>query len=102
MQMSYKLSCGKKTAPTIEKTFNGRVPYGTKRFWFMANEINKEDDTLRVSVEILEAVREVEHIIKPPALPVEDEDAPPKTLEQIRLEEETKEKALEGSMYFQR
>jgi hypothetical protein len=91
-----------KTAPVIEKTFNGRVPYGTKRFWFLGNEINKEDDTLRVSVEILEAIREVEHLVKPPVPPVEDPDAPPKTLEEIRIEEEIKEKALEGSIFFQR
>lgn len=102
MQLSFKLSCGSKTAPTIEKTFNGRVPYGTKRFWFLGNEINKEDDTLRVSVEILEAIREVEHIIKPPVPPAEDPDAPPKTLEEIRLEEQIAEKALDGSIFFQR
>lgn len=102
MNISYKLSCGNKVAPTIEKLFNGRVPFGTKRFWFIGNEINKEDDTLRISVEILEAVREVEHLIKPPVPPVEDPEAPPKTLEEIRMEEQIQEKALEGSLYFQR
>jgi hypothetical protein len=102
MQLSYKLSCGTKTAPVIEKMFNGRIPYGTKRFWFLQSCINKEDDTLKVSVEILEAIREVEHIVKPPVPPVEDPDAPPKTLEEIRIEEEMKDKALEGSMFFQR
>jgi len=102
MQCSYKLSCGKKTAPAIEKTFNGRVPYGTKRFWFLAQEINKEDDTLTISVEIQEAIREVEHVIKPPPLPIEDPDGPPKSLEQIHLEAEIQEKALEGSIFFQR
>lgn len=102
MNLCYKLSCGSKTAPMIEKTFNGRVPFGTKRFWFISNEINKEDDTLKVSVEILEAVREVEHLIKPPALPVDDPDAPPKTLEEIHLENQIKEKALDGSLFFQR
>jgi len=102
MQVSFKLSCGTKSAPVIEKTFNGRVPYGTKRFWFLGNEINREDDTLRVSVEILEAIREVEHIIKLPPPPVDDPEAPPKTLEEIRLEEQIADKALEGSMFFQR
>lgn len=102
MQLSYKLSCGRKAAPAIEKTFNGRVPYGTKRFWFLTQEINKEDDTLRVSVEILEAIREVEHVIKPPVPPADDPDAPPKTLEEIQLESEIRDKALEGSMFFQR
>lgn len=102
MQLSYKLTCGNKTAPTMEKTFNGRVPFGTKRFWFIGNEINKEDDTLKVSVEILEAVREVEHLIKPPVSPVEDKDEEEKTLEEKLLEKQIMEKALDGSLFFQR
>jgi len=102
MQMSYKLSCGTKTAPTLEKMFNGRVPYGTKRFWFLHQEINKEDDTLRISVDILEAIREVEHVIKPPPLFVEDENGPPRTSEEIFREAEIRDKALNGSIYFNR
>lgn len=102
MQLSYKLSCGTKTSPTMEKTFNGRVPYGTKRFWWMHQEINKEDDTLKISVEILEAIRTVEHVVKPPVAAVEDADAPPKTLEEIYKEEQIRDKALEGSIFFQR
>jgi len=78
------------------------VPFGTKRFWFLSSEINREDDTLKIGVEILEAVREVEHIIKPPVAPIEDEDAPPKTLEQIHMEAQIADKALEGSIFFQR
>lgn len=102
MNLSYKLTCGAKSAPSIEKTFNGRVPYGTKRFWFLGQQINKEDDTLKVSVEILEAIRTVEHIIKPPVPPVDDPDGPPKSLEDILLEQQMVEKALEGSIFFQR
>lgn len=102
MQLSFKLQCGTKSSPSINKTFNGRVPYGTKRFWFLRECMNKEDDTLKISVEIMEAIREVEHIIKPPVPPIEEEGAPPKTLEQIRMEQEVLDKALEGSLFFQR
>eukprot|EP00427_Karlodinium_veneficum_P002269 CAMPEP_0169166140 /NCGR_PEP_ID=MMETSP1015-20121227/59784_1 /TAXON_ID=342587 /ORGANISM="Karlodinium micrum, Strain CCMP2283" /LENGTH=747 /DNA_ID=CAMNT_0009238773 /DNA_START=50 /DNA_END=2295 /DNA_ORIENTATION=+ len=86
----------------LNKTFNGRVPYGTKRFCFIKDEINKEDDTLRVSVEILEAVREIEHVIKPPPEPIVDPAAPPKTLEELEAEKKIKDKALDGSMFFMR
>jgi hypothetical protein len=102
MQMSYVLSCGTKAAPVLEKTFNGRVPYGTKRFWFLHDQINKEDDTLTVSVEIQEAVRTVEHVIKPPVAPIQDPDAPPPTLEEIYKQEQIMDKALDGSIYFSR
>jgi len=102
MTLSYKLSCGKKTGPTLEKMFNGRVPYGTKRFCFIKDEVNREDDTLTVSVEILEAIRQVEHVIKPPLPPIEDEDGPPKSLEEILAENTLQAKALDGSMFFQR
>jgi hypothetical protein len=77
------------------------VPYGTKRFCFIKDQINREDDTLRISVEILEAVREIEHLIKPPVI-LDDPDAPPKSLEEIAVEEQIKEKSLESSMFFQR
>lgn len=56
----YRLHIGSKNQ-TLEKVFNGRVPYGTKRLCFLKDQVNKENDTLRVSVEILEAIREVEH-----------------------------------------
>jgi hypothetical protein len=99
--LAYKLSCGSKSA-ILNKTFNGRVPYGTKRFVFLRNEINKEDDTLRVSVEILEAIREIEHVIKQPPPPIEDLDAPPKSFDQLEIEKQQKDKALDGSMFFLR
>jgi len=65
MNLVYKLFVGSKSA-TLEKVFNGRVPYGTQRLCFLRDQINKEDDTLRVSVEILEAIRIVEHPVQPP------------------------------------
>jgi len=60
--LSYKLHIGNKSA-TLEKIFNGRVAYGTSRLCFIRDQLNREDNTLRVSVEILESVREVEHVI---------------------------------------
>lgn len=102
MTLSYRLSCGRKTAPALDKTFNGRVPYGTKRFWFLHEEMNKEDDTLKVSVEILEAIREVEHAVKAPIPPSQDPNAPPMTLEEIYAAEQIAEKGLDGSIFFQR
>jgi hypothetical protein len=101
MQLAYKLSCGSKSV-VLSKTFNGRVPYGTKRFCFVRDEINRADDTLKVSVEFLEAIREIEHVIKPPPEPIVDPNAPPKTLEELQLEQQKKDKALEGSMFFMR
>lgn len=100
MNLAYKLSCGNK-AVQLEKAFNGRVPFGTKRFCFIKEQINKEDDTLKVSVEILEAIREVEHVVKPPVI-LDDPDGPPKSLEELTAEAQIKEKALDSSMFFQR
>mmetsp|Transcript_88847 Transcript_88847/g.287719 ORF Transcript_88847/g.287719 Transcript_88847/m.287719 type:complete len:746 (+) Transcript_88847:99-2336(+) len=74
MSLVYKLYLGKKVA-SLEKVFNGRVPYGTKRLCFLKDQINREDDTLRVSVEILEAVRDIEHPVKPPPLPTDPDEA---------------------------
>lgn len=68
MDLSYRLYIGNKSA-TIEKVFNGRVPYGTKRMCWLKDQINRSDNTLKVSVEILESIREIEHPIKPLLLP---------------------------------
>eukprot|EP00416_Gambierdiscus_australes_P013283 CAMPEP_0171135954 /NCGR_PEP_ID=MMETSP0766_2-20121228/130658_1 /TAXON_ID=439317 /ORGANISM="Gambierdiscus australes, Strain CAWD 149" /LENGTH=745 /DNA_ID=CAMNT_0011599471 /DNA_START=12 /DNA_END=2249 /DNA_ORIENTATION=+ len=87
--LMYKLYIGKKVA-TLEKVFNGRVPYGTKRLCFLKDQINREDDSLRVSVEILETVRELEHPVKPPP-PPEDID-----------EREAAVQPLEGMVIFRR
>jgi len=92
MSLVYKLSVGGKSA-TLEKVFNGRVPYGTKRLCFLRDQVNKEDDTLRVSVEILEAVREIEHPIKPPPPAENGEEVP---------EELNAAKPLEGLVVFRR
>lgn len=56
----YKLHCGKVCA-SLEKLFNGRVPYGTKRLCWVNDQINKADNTLTISCEILESLRTVEH-----------------------------------------
>mmetsp|Transcript_10571 Transcript_10571/g.20384 ORF Transcript_10571/g.20384 Transcript_10571/m.20384 type:complete len:756 (-) Transcript_10571:31-2298(-) len=70
----YKLYIGKKVA-VMEKVFNGRVPYGTNRLCFLKDQINREDDTLLVSVEILESVREIESPVEPPPLPDDPDEA---------------------------
>lgn len=88
--MVYKLYIGTKSA-TLEKVFNGRVPYGTKRLCFLKDMINREEDSLRVSVEILEAVREIEHTIKPP---------PP--LPENATEEDALTRPLEGKVVLRR
>jgi len=85
----YKLFIGKKVA-TLEKVFNGRVPYGTKRLCFVKDQINREDDTLRISVEILETVREIEHPVKPPPPPTDPDEL------------ETAVQPLEGMVIFRR
>lgn len=96
MKLCYKLYVGGKSA-VMEKTFNGRVPYGTSRFTWLKDQINRRDDTLHVGVEILEAVRQVEHPVKPP--PLEDllqiDEGKP-------LGERQKEKPLESSIWFHR
>mmetsp|Transcript_64464 Transcript_64464/g.153873 ORF Transcript_64464/g.153873 Transcript_64464/m.153873 type:complete len:742 (-) Transcript_64464:47-2272(-) len=86
MNLSYRLSVGSKSQ-TLEKVFNGRVPYGTKRLCWLKDQINRHEDSLEISVDILEAVREVEHTIEP---------AKP---ESLRLDEEP---PLAGSVLFQR
>jgi len=90
----YKLAIGSKSA-TLEKVFNGRVPFGTKRICFLRNQINREEDSLRISVEILEAVREIVHIIEPPPPPASLEDAK-------KREDDPQSCPLEGSINIRR
>lgn len=93
MNLVYKLYVGTKSA-MCEKIFNGRVPYGTKRLCFLKDHINREEDSLKVSVEILEAVREVEHPIKPtPALMTDGSD-------ETELDE--RNRPLDGRIVFRR
>eukprot|EP00927_Polykrikos_kofoidii_P034040 TRINITY_DN28873_c0_g1_i2.p1 TRINITY_DN28873_c0_g1~~TRINITY_DN28873_c0_g1_i2.p1 ORF type:complete len:749 (+),score=163.48 TRINITY_DN28873_c0_g1_i2:75-2321(+) len=85
----YRLYIGDKYQ-TVEKVFNGRVPFGTKRFCFLKDQIKRVDDTLTVSVEVLEAKRNVEHIIEPP----------PET--EVPLGIDPPEKPLDGTVLFHR
>ena len=39
------------TYPPEEKLFNGTVPYGTRRLCFLKSQIDRDNDTLRVSLE---------------------------------------------------
>eukprot|EP00928_Gymnodinium_smaydae_P071020 TRINITY_DN5470_c0_g6_i1.p1 TRINITY_DN5470_c0_g6~~TRINITY_DN5470_c0_g6_i1.p1 ORF type:complete len:756 (+),score=222.14 TRINITY_DN5470_c0_g6_i1:179-2446(+) len=90
MNLVYRLYVGSKYQ-TVEKVFNGRIPYGTKRFCFLRDQINRADDTLKVSVEILEAHRAIETIIEQPPEPLEP---PPPGIEI--------EKPLDGMVLFHR
>jgi len=99
--MVFKLYIGNKSM-TLEKTFNGRVPYGTPRLCWLHEQINKDDDTLRIGVEILETIREIEHSIKVPPVP-------PKCLTDGQLATDAAHAAraanrlaLEGSLFFKR
>jgi hypothetical protein len=81
--ISYRLYVGDKYQQ-MDKLFNGRVPFGTKRFCWMKDCINRVDNTLRIGVEILESHREVEHEIVAPPEPKEVDQymsPPDKTLE---------------------
>jgi len=62
--LSFRLLIGGKTQ-TLEKTFDGLNPHGTKRMGFIGNFINRRDDTLTVSIELLEMSCEIEHRIEP-------------------------------------
>lgn len=103
----YKLHCGKVCA-SMEKIFNGRVPYGTKRLCFVGDQINKSDNTLTISCEILESIRTVEHPIIVP-----EEKETEETLDETGELVETKAptspssfeqaaKPLEGCMVYNR
>eukprot|EP00929_Paragymnodinium_shiwhaense_P109196 TRINITY_DN7555_c1_g1_i1.p1 TRINITY_DN7555_c1_g1~~TRINITY_DN7555_c1_g1_i1.p1 ORF type:complete len:775 (+),score=217.28 TRINITY_DN7555_c1_g1_i1:162-2486(+) len=89
--ISYRIYIGGKYV-TMDKIFNGRVPYGTKRFCWLSDQINRKDNTLSVSVEILESHRKVEHVIAMPPEPTEP--LPPGA--------SPPEKPLEGIVHFHR
>merc|ERR1712232_670671 len=59
IHMHYRLFVGDKWA-TNEKLFKDRSSHGTKRLCALAEQINKEDDTLRVGVELLETINEMD------------------------------------------
>mmetsp|Transcript_56426 Transcript_56426/g.104446 ORF Transcript_56426/g.104446 Transcript_56426/m.104446 type:complete len:725 (+) Transcript_56426:32-2206(+) len=73
-KLVFKLSVGNKVQE-LEKVFNGRVPFGTRRFCWLKDQINRDEDSLRVGVEILECVREVEHVIEAPAAVIDTKEA---------------------------
>mmetsp|Transcript_19743 Transcript_19743/g.46021 ORF Transcript_19743/g.46021 Transcript_19743/m.46021 type:complete len:760 (-) Transcript_19743:152-2431(-) len=100
MNLVFKLHCGGKSQ-TCEKVFNGKVPYGTTRFCWLKDQITREDDTLRIGCEVLEAVREVEHICKPLPLPT-PEELENATLAEKEHAEKMEKKQLPGSLLFRR
>jgi hypothetical protein len=92
MSLVFRLYIGNKYH-TCEKIFNGRVPFGTRRMCFLRDQINRADDTLKISVEILECHRTIDRIIELPPPPESDEPPIP------GLEVE---KPLEGKVQFHR
>jgi hypothetical protein len=70
-RVACKLYIGERAKP-LEKKFDGRSPVGTGRLCWLRDQIIQDDDTLRVGVEFLEALREVAYPIKqpPPGLPL--------------------------------
>lgn len=100
MNLVYKLHCGGKSQ-TCEKVFNGKVPYGTTRFCWLKDQINREDDTLRIGCEVLEAVREVEHLCKP-ILPPTEEELKDATQAEKEQADKLAKKQLPGSLLFRR
>jgi hypothetical protein len=98
----FKLYIGDKSM-TLEKTFNGRVPYGTPRLCWLHDQINKEDDTLRIGIEILETIREVEHPIKPAPIPQESlEQDGILSADAAFAAREAAKQAADGSLFFKR
>jgi hypothetical protein len=57
--MHYRLFVGEKWA-TNEKVFKGRTGHGCERLCLLEDQINKDDDTLRVGVELLETINEMD------------------------------------------
>eukprot|EP00929_Paragymnodinium_shiwhaense_P070515 TRINITY_DN35706_c0_g1_i1.p1 TRINITY_DN35706_c0_g1~~TRINITY_DN35706_c0_g1_i1.p1 ORF type:complete len:766 (-),score=190.42 TRINITY_DN35706_c0_g1_i1:89-2386(-) len=59
--------CIGSTSVQLQHTFDGSGPAFTKRMSCMLKDmINPDDDSLRVAIEILEAVREVQNLPRPP------------------------------------
>lgn len=100
-----KLYIGERAMP-VEKRFNGRSPCGTNRFCWLRDQINTEDDTLRVGIEFLEAMREVDCPIKPPAAIDGEIDGATKAFDALEGLESSvpsqKLTGLEGSICAQR
>jgi len=64
VSMVYRLHVGNLGSALIEKSFNGRTPHGTQRVCWLKDQVNREDDTLTLGIEVLECIREVEHPIR--------------------------------------
>eukprot|EP00929_Paragymnodinium_shiwhaense_P055284 TRINITY_DN27706_c0_g1_i3.p1 TRINITY_DN27706_c0_g1~~TRINITY_DN27706_c0_g1_i3.p1 ORF type:complete len:724 (-),score=228.40 TRINITY_DN27706_c0_g1_i3:378-2549(-) len=66
--MHFRLHVGKKYE-TLDQSFSAHMPASTNRFCWIKDQIDPLDDTLRVSVEILESHRRIDHIIEAPLYP---------------------------------
>lgn len=64
MKLAFKLYIGDRCTQ-FDKKFNGRAPCGTHRFCFLKDQIDTENDTLRVGIEFMEVLRELEEPINP-------------------------------------
>lgn len=68
-RLAVKLFIGERAIP-LDKKFTGTEPLGTGRFCFLKDSINEEDGTLRLGVDFLEAMREVEYANRLPPPPM--------------------------------
>lgn len=110
-RLAFKAFIGDRAMP-LDKKFNGLSPASTGRMCWLNEAINKEDGTLRVGVEFLEAMREVEYPSRMPPPPLsltgkapEEIDGVMKAIAALAGEEEEKEpdeNSLPGSMCYMR
>eukprot|EP00927_Polykrikos_kofoidii_P080024 TRINITY_DN7688_c1_g1_i1.p1 TRINITY_DN7688_c1_g1~~TRINITY_DN7688_c1_g1_i1.p1 ORF type:complete len:742 (+),score=146.61 TRINITY_DN7688_c1_g1_i1:98-2323(+) len=92
VNLVYRLYIGGKYQ-TVEKMFNGRMPCGTRRLCFLRDQIDQDSGSLRVSVEILECHRQIEHPIRAQKLGGDEAE---------EEEEDAEEEELDGMIYFHR
>eukprot|EP00933_Yihiella_yeosuensis_P028893 TRINITY_DN22666_c3_g1_i1.p1 TRINITY_DN22666_c3_g1~~TRINITY_DN22666_c3_g1_i1.p1 ORF type:complete len:820 (-),score=174.53 TRINITY_DN22666_c3_g1_i1:93-2552(-) len=59
LQMNLRLFAGEKSITVDREKSSSRGPKGVKKMGLLKDHINPDDDTLRVGVEILEAIREM-------------------------------------------
>jgi len=96
----FRIYIGTKSA-TLERVFNGRVPYGASRICFLKDQIDKTSDELRIGVEFLEVVRNIERPIEAPKLALKNGYAPGKEpLEGAANTEDAP--PLEGWLFYHR
>jgi len=59
-KLTFRLTLGTVTSAVIEHEFNGWEPYKSKRIWFIDDQVQQEDGSMHVCVEVLESSRVIE------------------------------------------